>query len=548
MAKIFNISKKEWTFVLLITLGILLLTSIPYIYGYASAPDEKVFMGLTYNIDDHTQYYSWYTAFQSEFLISNRQTSEPNPRIFFNLLWWVLAQFGKLTGLSFAAVYQVFRWFSGIIFLLMVYIFISMVFEKIGKRRLAFLMVSFGSGFGWVLVLIKYLFRLADTPFPLDIFVSEGNSFFCIMSFPHFMQATAFILAVFVLLLVGEKQNQLRFSVYAGITALVLGFTHTYDLFIVWCIPLVYAGLLFLRQRKFPMYWFKAMLITGLLSWPPALYSVLLTRLNPIWKDVLAQFDNAGVFSPSPLHMFILMGLPLLLALTAMILLIFKRNSVFFQSQTGMFAACWFITGWLLTYLPTDFQIHMINSWQIPIALLATLLLSEQIFPLFNKIKPKDFSFGLFTLLIVGFVFLTNLYLFSWRILDLGRHTYPYYLEKAEVEMLSSLEEYTPEDAVILSSYNTGMYLPGLSGRTAFFSHWAQTVNFFDKRDFVNDFYSNELTYTQSQDYLLEYGIGYVLLGPAERELGGIEPGNLDFLELIEKNSRVELYKLKFVN
>ena len=91
--KLLKIQKKEWIFVLLVTLGILLLTSIPYIYGYVSAPDEKVFMGFTYNVDDHTQYYSWYTAFQSEFLISNRQTSESNPKIFFNLLWWILAQF-----------------------------------------------------------------------------------------------------------------------------------------------------------------------------------------------------------------------------------------------------------------------------------------------------------------------------------------------------------------------------------------------------------------------------------------------------------------------
>ena len=544
MAEVFKIQKREWVLVLLITLGILSFTSIPYIYGYISAPDEKVFMGFTYNVDDHTQYYSWYTAFQSEFLISNHQTSEANPEIFFNLLWWVLAQFGKITGLSFAAVYQIFRWFSGTIFLFMAYIFISMVFTQVQKRRLAFLITAFGSGFGWVLVLIKYLFRLPDTPFPLDIFVSEGNSFFCIMSFPHFMQATAFILGVFVLLLVGEKQNQLRFSIYAGISALILGFTHAYDLFIVWSIPLVYAGILFIRQRKFPSYWFKAMLITGLLSWPPALYSFLLTRLNPIWKDVLAQFDNAGVFTPSPLHMFILMGLPLVLALVTFILLILKRDSEFFQTQTGLFVAGWFIAGWLLTYLPTDFQIHMINSWQIPIILLATLFLSEQVFPLLNKIKPGVFSFGLFSVLVIGLVFLTNLYLFSWRILDLGRHTYPYYLGSAEVEMLELLEEKTSENSVVLSSYNTGMYIPGLSGRTAFFSHWAQTVNYFEKRDFVNSFYSDELTHIQSQKYLLEYGIGYVLFGPAERELGALEPGILDFLELVEKNSQVELYKV----
>ena len=111
MTEIIKIQKKEWVFVSLITLGILLLTTLPYIYGFVSVPDGKTFMGLTYNVDDHAQYFSWYKAFQSDFLISNRQTSESNPKIFFNLLWWILAQFGKITGLSFVAVYQIFRWF-----------------------------------------------------------------------------------------------------------------------------------------------------------------------------------------------------------------------------------------------------------------------------------------------------------------------------------------------------------------------------------------------------------------------------------------------------
>ena len=148
---------------------------------------------------------------------------------------------------------------------------------------------------------------------------------------------------------------------------------------------------------------------------------------------------------------------------------------------------------------------------------------------MFNKIKTGLFSFGLFSILVVGMVIPANLYLFSWRILDLSRHDYPYYLDSAEVEMMELLEEEIPEDSVILSSYNIGMYLPGLSGRTAFFSHWAQTVNYFEKRDFVNGFYSNELTDTQSKDYLLEYGIGVCFVRPFGEGVRFFKTGSIGF-------------------
>ena len=81
--KTLQIDHKEWRFVWLVVLGLLILTSLPYLYAEFSAPPEKHFMGFILNVSDHAQYLSWYKAFQSEGLISNRMTSEPNPTIFF---------------------------------------------------------------------------------------------------------------------------------------------------------------------------------------------------------------------------------------------------------------------------------------------------------------------------------------------------------------------------------------------------------------------------------------------------------------------------------
>ena len=104
-----NVSRKEYRFVLMIVLALFLITGLPYLYAVLTVPDDKQFMGFILNIADHAQYLSWYKAFQTSFLISNKMTSDANPAVFFNLLWWLMAQTGNLTGLGYAWVFQIMR-------------------------------------------------------------------------------------------------------------------------------------------------------------------------------------------------------------------------------------------------------------------------------------------------------------------------------------------------------------------------------------------------------------------------------------------------------
>jgi len=542
------IAPTEWRFVLWVIAIVLVLTTIPYVYASLSAPAERRFVGFILNTSDHAQYLSWYKAFQSEPLISNLQTSEPNPPIFFNLLWWGLAQLGKITGLGYSQVYQIFRWAAGAFFLSMTYSFTALFFREAHVRRLAFSIVAFGAGLGWILVALKYLLGQPDVMFPLDVYVSEGNSFLCILGYPHFAEAACLILAVIGLLLYGERSGQLRYAVYAGLTALFLGLQHGYDLIIVWAVPTAYGALVFWRTRRWPVYWFKAMLITGLISWPPALYSVLLTRLNPIWKEVLAQFANAGVYTPDPLHMLILMGAPLILALASAGWLLWRglrHKQAEALAPANLFLIVWLFVGWALTYIPADFQIHMISSWQVPVAFLATIglvaaapALQRRWPTLHAALSPTRLGLAL-----VVFVALTNVYLYFWRFIDLHRYEYPYFLHQSEFEAMDWLEQNTRPGAVVFSSYDVGRYVPGLSGRVAFLSHWAQTVDFFTKRDLVSAFYAGTLTTEQRQQVLQHYGVAYVLYGPAEQALGSAGLEQEAFLESVYTNSEVQIYQ-----
>jgi hypothetical protein len=542
---IIRIKKSEWIFLAIFSLVILILSTLPYAFAYYNAPPEKEFMGFVFNTSDHAQYLSWYKAYQVENLTSNRQTSEPNPPIFFNLLWWSLGRFGKITGLDYHLVYQIFRWLSGAFFLLTTYLFTAFFFSSILYRVIAFLTITLGAGLGWILVVIKYLTKSPGVLFPLDLYIAEGNSFFNILAYPHFAEAAGLILLVLLLLLVGERTTQLHYAVYAGLVALFLGLQHAYDLLIVWLIPGAYAVILMLSKRELSWFWIKAMLIVGFISWPPALYSVILTRLSPIWKEVLAQFDNAGVFTPTPPHMLILMGAPLILALITLVIwlsnLIQHKTLKTTASINDGFLIVWFVVGWALTYIPTDYQIHMINSWQVPIGLIATIGLTENIMPVARKYQ--EFS-GKIIMAWIGLIVLTNVYLFAWRFTELQRYNYPYFLNRSEVDAMYWLAENAPRESVVLSSYDTGSFIPGISGQRAFLSHWAQTVDFFRKRELVNQFFSTTISDEKRMDFLQNNSIDYIFWGPAERLIGSIIPQDTEYLCKIYSNAEVDIFTI----
>ncbi len=542
-----HIAPAEWRFVAAATLGILLLTSLPYAYAALSVPAEKHFMGFILNTSDHAQYLWWYRGFQDALLIPNRQTPEPNPAVFFNLLWFSLARFGKFTGLDYRWVYQVFRALTAAFLLPVLYWWCARVFGRVTRRRTAFLALSLGAGLGWVQILLKYTLWHGELHYPLGVYLAEGNFFLNLMAYPHFAEAAAFILLIFGLLLLGEETQDLRYAWGAALAAFLLGWQHTYDLILVWGIPGLYALTRWVQRGRFPWYWFKALLIVGLVSSPPALYSVLLTRLSPIWREVLAQFDNAGVFTPNPIRMFIPMGIPLILGLAGALTTLRAaarppEAEAAPRSRLRTFLLVWFFGGWALTYIPTDFQIHMINSWQVPVILLGVEFWFESLWPLAAKSRQALASSVLAGAVLLAAIVPTNGYIFLWRFLDLHRYNYPYFLHQAEYDAMQWLNENTPPEAVILSAYEPGRYIPGISGRAAFLSHWAQTVDFFAKRAAVEDFFRAETPDTRRRQVLEEFGVDYVLYGPAERALGRYDPASSPWMRLVFAQGEVELY------
>jgi len=545
-------TRREWLYVGLVILATLLITGIPYLYAYFAAPDDQHFMGVALNIPDHFQYFSWLRESQDKILVPNQLTPEYSTPLLFNFLWWTLGRIQAITGLDYRALYQITRILASAFVMIATYFFCGVVFTNRTKRWTAFLVATFMSGLGWILVVEKTLRRLPDINSPFAIYTSEPNTFLNMIAFPHFAIAAGLIALIFGVILLGQRSKNIRYAWLAAALSLFLSVQHAYDMFIIYPVIGLYALFIWLRDRKFPMYLFKLGVIVVLISMWPALQAFYITNADPVWKGVLAQFDNAGAWSPAPYLLPILMGIAWMLAIWALDIRTAWRD----RDDTHLFIMAWFLSHFILIYIPLNFQIHLFSGWQVIIGVLATIGLYTRVLPFLQKRFPNRSRASLIRWATVGLLALiipTNLYLLAWRFLDMrnawqesGTRTAEirYFIPTSEYDALKFLETQVQGDDVVLASLDLGQFVPALTGARTFIGHWAQTLDFYGKRDLVSAFFNSALSDEDRQKIIDTYNVTYVIYSSQEAKLGDYDPASASYLDAVFDAGGVKVFKV----
>ncbi len=486
--------------------GIWVVSSIPYAIGYRAAGPDRRFMGFAFNVSDHIQYFAWWRAFQHGLLAPNLLTPELTPATYFNLLWWLLAQLARIGGFGYEVSYQILRAAAigttvGVLFLLY-----HGVASSASTARAMLALALLGSGLGWLHPLVKRLQTYLPIPAPMAPYVpaiAEPNTFFSAIAYPHFLVALASIAAILMLALQGMSTGRWRDSLLAGVLALTLSLHHTYDLLTVGA---VLGGLLLWRAavgRRFPRKETLHVALTLGMAAPGALYMAWLGHLDPTWREVLAQFVNAGVFTPPPFQLLLLLGLPFLLALMG--LGSPRRWPAWTLHEAWM--GIWFLVHFPLVYLPLSFQIHLLNGWQIPMAYWAVRGI-ERLAGWLRMPSPGSLLWWALILSLPA-----NVYLWGWRILDLSRGQPPYALHRDEVAALDWLAGRGCDGGVVMAPETIGAFVPIWTGCRAFLAHWTGTLRFFERREQVRAFYSAAMGEAGRRELVRAYGITVVIVG-----------------------------------
>jgi hypothetical protein len=502
--------------VLVIT--VIVVTALPYVYALKSTPPDLVYTGLMFDVPDHAQYWSWITASQHGLFISNTMTPEPNAPIFANPAMWALAQLQQALGLGLAALFQWWRMLTILVTVPALVAFVAVMVRERDRRATAVLLALFGSGLGWMLVGVKKAIGSADVPWPGDLYTIEPNTFWALLSYPHIALANGLILLTMTSIWLAVTRTEKRWWLCAAAAAFVLSITHAYDLITVYAVLGAYGVVAWQQQRRFPVRLTGIGIVVALCSAPAALYYQQLTASDPLWRSVLSQYANAGVWTPPHIHLIALMGVPLLLAALS-------TAGCRPWSAERWFLATWALVSLALIYLPLVYQIKLLSGWQFPIAVLAAHAWHEQVLPRLGRVRLAPVA----TAGLVLCASITNVYLFSWRFVELGRHTAPYYLHRDQVAGLDWLALHAQPSDVVLAPPLLGQFVPNYGRSRAYLAHWAMTNRFFERRQNVDVFFDDGTPASWRRRLLDSEHITYVVWsdwpdGDARRESDAESP------------------------
>ena len=517
----------EWRFVAAMSALLLSAASLPTLFGYLVEPPGEWFSGVAGNVHDAAQYLSWMRESGQRVFIENKLTSEPNPAVFLNLHWWIPGRVAAVAGLTPIQGFHLLGLVSIPLYVAVAYWFYGLLYEDRSRRRFAFLLATFTSGAGWIWVVDKYLNGRADALHPLDLYATPGNTLQVATTAPHQTLALALMLAVLGLAWLGHERKRWRSTAAASLLALFLGFGHIYDLVTVWVV-LGAFGLLATLRNGFSWGGFARLFTVVAASAPAPLYfGWLSSGANPTWSRALAQYDNLGVHTPSPPHLVVLLGLTFVAALLTFVRTLGPLGG---QSHRDLLLKGWFAANLVIIYLPVRFEIMLLAGFQIVMAALATDGLYGRLIPwAARRLESLGAVDGARIVRFVPVLFLllvlpTNLYLLAWRMNDLSRDEYPFYLNRGDVAAMQWLDENSEPDDVVLSSMETGHFIPGLAGNRAFISNAVMTLDFHAKRALVERFFDEAQSDQWRLAFLQEHRVAYLFYGPAERRIGSYDP------------------------
>jgi uncharacterized membrane protein len=271
----------------------------------------------------------------------------------------------------------------------------------------------------------------------------------------------------------------------------------------------------------------------------------------------LDQYGNGLVFTPDPFNLVILIGPLLLLAFLGLPASPPATHRSMLPGQNRAinerleFIKVWFVVGGFLLYIPTNFQIKMLNGWQVPVFMLSVAALLGPVRGILGSFNwrgqrlawYKWFEPGLCALLVLV-VLPTTLYLFSWRLVDLSREKAPYYLQQDELAAMAWLEKPPDGPGIVLASEELGQYLAPRTGQRPFLAHWAMTLDYYQKRDLVAEVLSPATSAERRGAILAEYHVKYLLYGSAEKQAA---PELSDpHLRKVFSTAQADIYEMTF--
>lgn len=503
---------------------ILFFTSIPYQVAKSSETDELLFRGTFFDETDYSVHISMMQAGQlGDWGYKMRFTTEEHNTAYIRLFYIVLGHISKWIGLDVESAFHLARWLFGLIALFSIYKLFQRIFINPNHVRAAFLLAVLGAGAGWLQLILGAPLEPIS---PIDFWLIDSYVFFSVALFPAFsftLSLMAWSLNLFLDHLGTEKwQPILLVCLLAVISQLTnpIAFAPVDVAFAA--APLA----LWLKNRKVGMQQLSALALIAIVQIPLLVYNYLILNSDPFWKQFTMQNQT---LSPSPSFYF--WGFfPFWLFAPIGILHAFRQRNINMLAMTA-----WTVSGFLFAYLPVAIQRRFTLGITIPLAALAIYGLSHLLKSVPRFLKRENLVFISYSLL----ASISSFYLILGSSLFMQSHPaekfYPHDLENAFIW----LNKNASPNNFVLGDISSSQLVAQRTALKVYVGHEMETLDYQRKKSEMEAFYKGE----QSQDWLMQNQIQWVIYGPYEKQISGSFTEGTQ-LEKAYSNDSVTIYKV----
>jgi hypothetical protein len=532
------VSWPEWRWAVVAALLVVALAGLPYCIAWLRCPPDAVYTGLLFNpFDGHSYLAKMRQGANGEWLFRLPFTPEEQRRTFLFGYYLLLGHIARWFGLPLTAVYHTARSVNSFGLLLIGYRFAAEFIADLSGRRLAFLFFALSSGLSWATV----GFGLVG----LDMQLIETNTFFSMLSNPHFPLAGA--LALLVFLSVASPLSQLETSCVQGRKSGMSGSTiqramlacgasvglaivFPFMVIVVYAVLLVFLTARSAASRRWPSADWARAIMGGFLSGAFLIYYWLVTQHDPSIAAWRVQAYHALVTASLWQT---LLGYGLLVPL-AMI-----GAGWGLRWRRAAFLVIWVVVALGLVYAPLGLQLRLLLGLHIAVAVLAAL-------GAVCALRLTARRWRRFVLaIIVATLVPTNLMMVLFHLSDgVPGARWPLFMTEGEAAAFAWLRDSVPPGELVLASPQMGLMIPAWAGQRVMCGHAVETVDAVQRKAEVEGFFAGT---TDWAEFLRKYDVRYIFVGRKERELGdvGIIQSQTRFpLDVSYTNDEVTIYRV----
>jgi hypothetical protein len=543
MKEIFRtIDTGEKKFVLFLTLFVILVTLLPFIYGYLRTPEGSFYTGVhALTPGDTNVYYSYLEQVkQGDLVFKDLYTSEVQGTPLVNPFWAAAGFFGKILGTPHWVTIQIVRCVLVFVFIAIAYVFISYLFLKKRHRKIAIVLLLFSSGLGGLFSPFLEYFKYIGEGYyhwPMDLWVPESVSFLSMLHVPHILFSSILSLITFLCVLLAFERNKYIYSMLAGISSFLWFTFHPFHFFTVAIVTLAVVFVKGMLIKKIPWAYIRHCTVIMVLALPAVIYHFLIIAQDPV---IAGRAEQNLLFTPAWYLVLVSYGFVGILAVLGVMRLAKKHDNKW------LFIAVWFVTQTLLLYSPLVFQRRLAQNLHFPMILLATYAI---IFLIKRYYYTKIVSYLVNNKVVIAFIFIiffsfSNIYAIINDIMLYKSIAYPFfYLPQDYARSYEWMKQNMEEDEVMLSEWIDGNFIPGYTGRTVYLGHGVETVDYLLKQQQVNWFYQDSLELEDKRVFLRDSGIDYVFFSDRTDEIGSFDPKTTEFLQEEFVSDHVKIYR-----